>query len=272
MIDKFFVLSITYMRILFFFLLIYGHFMFSQNESLLIVKDSLTLKAVKLHGIDGYGNLYYTAQNNSFTKKTNKDQLTYSNFQLGELTSANPFNPLKINVFYRDFNTIILLDNRLAEIIRLDFNQIQPFRNLSNVSTGYDSTLWLFNQDTQQLELFDYSTLKTKLKTIPVQSQVLDLKSDYNYCYMLTERFLYIYNYFGSLIKKIENKGYQELNFSKGLILLRNNNDLYIYDESLNLIKPLKIPNLLIKQFLVTDETLYIYDDENLRRYQLKTP
>lgn len=261
-----------HMRTLCFFFLIFGQFTFCQIESRLMIKDSFKLKAVKLHGIDGYGNLYYTSKNNSFTKKTNKDQLTYSNFQLGELTSANPFNPLKINVFYRDFNTVILLDNRLAEIVRLDFNQIQPFRNLSHVSTGYDSTLWIFNQDTQQLELFDYSTLKTKLKTIPVQSQVLDLKSDYNYCYILTEKFLYVYNYFGSLVNKIENKGYEELNFSKGMLLLRNNNDLYIFDKSLNLIKPLKIPNLLIKQFLVTDETLYIYDDENLRRYQLKTP
>ena len=33
---------------------------------------------------------------------------------------------------------------------------------------------------------------------------------------------------------------------------------------------PITHPNLLINQFLVTNETLYIYNDEKLRRYQLK--
>ena len=248
-----------------------GGYVLAQDELPIKPIDSMLLQAHTIHGMDSFGALYFTAKNNSFTKKTDDTILTYSNFQLGEISSANAFNPLKINVFYKDFNTVILLDNRLAEISKLDFDQIQPFRNISHVSTGYDSTLWLFNQDTQQLELFDYLLSKTKLKTIPVQSQVLDLKSDYNYCYMLTERFLYVYSYFGSLITKIKNDGYTEIGFSKDFLVLKRDQELVLFKEDYTNYKTINLPNLLIKQFFLTDETLYIYDDEKLRRYQLKT-
>ena len=43
--------------------------------------------------------------------------------QLGEISSIDAFNALKTTVFYRDFNTVIILDNRLSEIMKIDFNQ-----------------------------------------------------------------------------------------------------------------------------------------------------
>ncbi|WP_411766647.1 hypothetical protein [Winogradskyella sp. A3E31] len=258
------------MKQLFFSFFLLANLLSAQDNITLKSIDSTLLNVKSINGIDNFGTLYYTTKDNSFIKRTTSQSLNYSNFQLGDITSSNPFNPLKINVFYKDFNTVILLDNRLAEISKLDFNQIEPFRNVSHVSTGYDSTIWIFNQDTQQLELFDYLILKTKLKTIPVRSQVLDLKSNYNYCYMLTENFLYIYNYFGSLITKVKNEGYTEIGFTKGSLFLKKENQLSIFNEETAELKELNHPNLLIKQFLVTNETLYIYDGELLRRYQLK--
>jgi hypothetical protein len=174
-------------------------------------------------------------------------------------------------LFYKDFNTVIILDNRLAEIFKIDFNTTQTYKNVSFVSTGFDSTLWIFNQDFQQLELFDYKTNTIRLKTVPVQSEVLDLKSDYNNCYMLTENYLYIYNYFGSLIAKHKNVGYERLAFSEAHLILKKANQLYILQKNKTDIQSIEHPNLLINQFLVTNETLYIYEDEILRQYQLKT-
>jgi len=42
----------------------------------------------------------------------------------------------------------------------------------------------------------------------------------------------------------------------------------YLKNNTWNFI-PIKLPNLLINQFFVTNETLYIYDDEFLHQYQL---
>ena len=220
-------------------------------------------------GIDNFGNLY-TVNQATFQKREETKTLTYSNVQLGNITSANTFNPLKINLFYKNFNTAIILDNRLAEIFRIDFNAKQPYRNISNISTGYDNTLWIFNQDNQQLELYDYKNNSIKATTIPIRSDVLDMKSDYNYCWVLAKNYLYVYNYFGSLLKKMKNDGYTEIVENGGHLILKKDNKLYYLKDSNGNPIPIKLPNLLINRFLLTNETLYIYDGETLHQFQLK--
>jgi hypothetical protein len=242
----------------------------AQKKITANIKDSIPLTAEHIFGVDTFGTLYYSTENNTFRKKTKDTTITYANFQLGKITSANTFNSLKINLFYQDFNTVIILDNRLAEIYKIDFNTVLPYINVSFVSNGFDNTLWVFNQDLQQLELFDYQTNKVRLKTVPVQSNILDLKSDFNTCFMLTENYLYIYNYFGSLIGKHKNDGFEKLAFSKAHLVLKKGEQLYILQKNETQIQPIEHSNLLINQFLVTNETLYIYRDEMLRRYQLK--
>jgi hypothetical protein len=227
------------------------------------------LKADDIISIDNFDTTYFI-DNNVFNKKSSKKTITYNNIQLGDVTSANAFNPLKINLFYKDFNTVIILDNRLAEIFKIDFNTVEPYKNISNVSTGHDNTLWLFNQDLRKLELFDYKTRTTRAQTVPVQSAVLDLKSNYNYCWLLTENNLYMYNYFGSLVKKIKNEGYTDLVESNENIILKKDNSLFYLKQNGDIPRPIKIPNLLINQFFVTNETLYIYNDETLQQFQLK--
>ena len=175
------------MQKLFYLLFLISFSVGAQEEITTTKKDSTAFNAKAIFGVDTFGTMYYTTDDNTFHKKTKDTTITYTNFQLSEITSANAFNPLKINLFYRDFNTVVILDNRLAEVFKIDFNTVQPYKNVSFVSTGFDNTLWIFNQDLQQLELYDYKTNKVRLKTVPIQSEILDLKSDYNNCYMLTE-------------------------------------------------------------------------------------
>jgi len=220
-------------------------------------------------GKDNFGNTYSINQA-TFYKIIDGKSLTYNNFQLGNITTANIFNPLKINLFYKNFNTAIILDNRLAEIYKIDFNIKQPYKNVSHISTGYDNTLWVFNQDNQQLELYDYKANTTRVTTIPLQSNVLDMKSDYNYCWLLTEQYLYVYNYFGSVISKLKNESYTEIVEDNGNLILKSGNQLYYLAKDTDVLIPINLPELLINRFLLTNETLYIYDGELLHQFQLK--
>ncbi|TCK67479.1 hypothetical protein DFQ05_1255 [Winogradskyella wandonensis] len=259
------------MKRIFYIILCLCSFSFSQENIELKLEATAELKAYKIFGVDTFGTLYYSDKNHSFYKKSTDTIISYANFQLGEISSANTFNPLKINLFYQDFNTMVVLDNRLAEITKVDFNTLSDYKNVTLISTGYDNFIWLFNQDLQQLELFDYLSKKTRIKTVPVQSQALSLKSDYNYCYLLTENYLYVYSYFGSLIHKIENNNFTDMAFSKGQLILKSGNNLFLLAKNSKELKTINTEDLLINQFLVTDETLYIYNDEKLRRYQLKS-
>ena len=227
------------------------------------------LDADTLVSVDNFGTTYFI-KNDVFYKKTSTNNITYNNVQLSNLYSANAFNPLKINLFYKDFNTVIILDNRLAEIYKVDFNALTPYKNVTHISTGHDNTIWLFNQDLQKLEVFDYKTNTTRAQTVPVNSPVLDLKSNYNFCWLLTKNYLFIYNYFGSLIQKIQNNGYTNMVESNGNIILKKDNSLFYLKKNQDQIIPIETPNLLIKQFFVTNETLYIYNTKILQQFQLK--
>ena len=243
---------------------------FSQEHIETSYVKKTEFKVEKLVSIDNFGTTYFI-NNDVFYKKDDTKTISYNNLQLSNLETANAFNPLKINLFYKDFNTVIILDNRLAEIFKIDFNTIQDYKNITHISTGFDNTIWVFNQDKQQLELFDYKTKTTRVKTLPVESEVLDLTSNYNNCWLLTENYLYLYNYFGSLIRKIKNDSYKKIAESnENIILKKAQNLFYLKKNEANPISIL-IPNLLINQFFVTNETLYIYNYETLHKFQIKT-
>ncbi|WP_452231068.1 hypothetical protein [Lacinutrix sp. MEBiC02404] len=254
--------------ILFYFLISVS--VFGQEPIAAIFQLKTELPSRTIIAIDNFGT-QYDLDHNILYKKDTENTISYSNVQLGEITSANAFNPLKINVFYKDFNTAIILDNRLAEIFKIDFNTTKPYKSVSQISTGNDNTLWIFNQDTQQLEVYDYKINKTRATMLPVQSTILDLKSNFNFCWLLTENYLYKYNYFGSLTQKIKNEGFTNIEEDNGNLILKKENSLYFLQKNTDQFLEIKIPNLLINQFLLTNETLYICHEKTLSKFQLKT-
>ena len=257
------------MRFIIKFLFCFSLIASAQDSVILEFVDKQAVNVDKIVNVNQF-NYYYSIENYAFQTRTNLGAIDYSNIQLGEITSANAFNPLKINLFYRDFNSVVILDNRLAEITKMDFNTLSPFRLVTHISTGNDNTIWLFNQNTQQLELFDYLTLKTRIVSLPILGEPLDLTSNYNFCWLLTDSQILTYNYIGSLLEKIPNDGFTKIVNSRENLFLLKENQLYFKAENSTSIVPVEHPELLIKQFLVTNETLYIYDGEFLHQYRIK--
>lgn len=257
------------MKNLLYIILFISAALFSQEKITATSIDEIPLKADRLGAIDNFGTHFHIT-GNTFYKVEPHQTLNYSNVQLGRITSVDAFNPLKVNLFYKNFNTAVILDNRLSEVFKIDFNTIQPYKNVTHISTGYDTTLWVFNQDLQQLELFNYKTNKTRATTMPVQSNVLDLESNYNYVWLLTEKFLYTFNYFGSTISKMENDNFMNISEDNGNLIIQKKDGLYFLAKETAQLVPIELPQLLIKQFLLTNESLYIYADETLHQFQLK--
>jgi hypothetical protein len=232
-----------------------------------LIKEQ-AIQADFIVSVDPFGTQFLISDN-VLSKQTNTKTLQFNNLSLGNITSADAYNPLKPNVFYEDFNTVIILDNRLAEVALINFNTISPNRNITHVSTGFDNTIWIFNKLTQQLELFDYKTNKSRITSLPIQGDVLEMVSNFNSCWLLTNKFIYHFNYFGSLITKIENKGYTNLSLIRDKLLLYKENKLFVQEIESKKSMSIALPELLIKQFFVTNETLYIYDGKILYQYQL---
>ena len=219
-------------------------------------------------GVDRFNSRYYI-KNGAIEKNQYGNIQSYSNLQLGKIDQVHIFNALKIAVLHKNFNSVVLLDNRMAEINILNFNNSLPYRLITEISYGNESALWLFNALTLQLELFDYKTQKTKLNTLPLEREIMALQSDYNNVYALTEFCFYHYNYTGSLILKMNHDGFDDFKLGSDFVIFKKENSLY-YSENINgKFQILKIPKKTIKQFFVMNQTLYIYDGELLYYYQL---
>ena len=219
-------------------------------------------------GIDTFGGLYYIKNQTLFMHKSGVVQ-NYANLQLGAIEQIEVFNALKIAVLHRNFNTMVLLDNRLAEINIIDFNTLSPLRTVSKMTYAQDHNFWLFNALTLELELFNYSSKKTLQKTLPIGENVITLQSNYNNVLALTSSSLSHYNYTGSLISKITHNGLEDFMLWGDYIIALKNNTLYTKTISADEFQILDIPKKTIKQFFVMNQTLYIYDGETLHQYQL---
>ncbi len=250
--------------VLIFFL---SHFTVAQvSESILNTKliSSTELEADELIRIDEFDNLYYL-KNNILYKNNKKETLSYTNTQLGKITSVDIKNPFKIVVFYGGFNTIILLDNKLNELTdRIDYNASPFSKNISFVSGSSNNNLWLYSSDDNTLHLYNYKTeeiqfISQSLSFNQSGFQAKKLVSSYKNCWLIGENNILQFNEYGTLLKEIQISNVADIGLLNDNFVYLKNNKLYKYDsDEVTLIKLEK--EISIESFYVNKNEIYIFD------------
>lgn len=257
------------MRIVFLFLFVcYQSTTLAQSYSVTKLKET-PLKAETFVGADNFQNLYYTARNTLY-KKSAKEVIEYAALNLGEITSVDLINPLKLIVFYQESNTVVVLDNTLAEIRRINFSAIENFRNVSQATNAGDRRLWIFNMDIQRLELFDYNQNKVITEFPPTLLPALELTSNFNVCWVKTQNSIDSYTVYGSLISTYPiNEQLHGIREYRGHIFAISEEKLYYKEKNATEFINIEIPEIKALQFSIKDEILYIYNGQILTSYRL---
>lgn len=131
-------------------------------------------------GRDPYGNLY-AIRSNDFIKIEHSRTLEYRNVAGGRITRVDITNPLLIVLFYADFNTVVLLDNQLNEVRRIDFNRLPGPVVVQAVGLASQNRLWLYDAISLKLALYDLNRNAFKPISIPLSQPPVDFNSDYNH-------------------------------------------------------------------------------------------
>jgi len=249
--------------------LIFFNFSFSQEIKTAFVSKT-PLKADQFIGADELENIYFI-KNNVLFKKGETEIFNYSNINLGVLTSVNIQNPFKIVLFYRDFNSVILLDNKLNELTnKIDFTTETLFNNVQFISASSENNLWLFADDSK-LHLYDY-----KNHTEQIQTQALvfyeksfvatSIKSTYKNIWVFDKNGAIQFNEYGSFIKYTKLESYDFINlFKSGFIYLNNNSLSYLAD---NKVFPITIDfKLPIKDIFINNGSVYTFDGKFIYHY-----
>lgn len=117
-----------------------GNDMKDMSSALFEVKVKPSLAEV-----DNLGRLYVVNDRNTIInyKPDLTEQYQYANKKSGTVTSLDVTNPLKIVVFFDDFNQVKILDNTLSLITELDLSA--RFADVSACSVTNDGNLWIFD-------------------------------------------------------------------------------------------------------------------------------
>ena len=258
------------MRIILFLYFLSIHCILYAQENISLLLKSKTEYNDSVQIAKSYSNSNFYLIKNSIVNKTSESTYTYNNIDLGELYKIDLFNPLQIKLFYKDQNSIVILDNKLSEIKKINFNYSNPLINVVAFSSANENNIWIYDEISMRLKKYNYIKGSFENIDIPIEGEVKSLKGNYNYCWLLTNNHLYKFNYTGSLIYKIQISEMDSFNFYKNNLIFVSNNNLFLFDESNGRIEKINYEKLLIKDFFVIDETLYIYDEDFLNQFEIK--
>ncbi|RXM45877.1 hypothetical protein [Flavobacterium sp. YO64] len=133
----------------------------------------------------GYG---YDIKNNVFRKVKGSEIFEYKNVSLGNITKVDIQNPLKIVLYYEDFNSVVLLDNQLNKMTEINFSQNSIPIIAGAIGMSTQNQLWIFNTLNQQIGLFDYLKNEYKTVSIPLTESIKYYQTDFNTFYWIDKK------------------------------------------------------------------------------------
>jgi hypothetical protein len=261
--KQFFILSL----LLFSMFSIWGQ---KKNTSLL---STQSISGDAFAGIDVLSNLYYI-ENNVFFKKNNTQLWQYKNLNLGKITKIDLQNPLKIVLFYEDFNSVILLDNQLNEIQKINFSEANPSIIVTAVGIASQNRLWVFDSLTQKLGLYNYLNGDFKSIATSFQGNFKYYESDFN-TFQWIDKTL---NWFScdvygkiTFMRKISYFDIIQI-INSNSVLFSKGEHLYFQDFKLNRTEEIQNVDKTFEFFTYKDEILSIFTNRQIKNYKIIIP
>ncbi len=109
-----------------------------------VAKIDTTAKSIYVDNLD---NVYLLSERDELLKYDNKGKLKwrYSNNRFGKLHSVDVSDPLRVILFFADFQQVVALNNNLNEIISYSFAKNGNLL-ISAIASGNNNSLWTFDR------------------------------------------------------------------------------------------------------------------------------
>jgi hypothetical protein len=259
---------------LIYFILLCSVYSFSQenNFSFSLLKTEL-IDADEFIGYDPFGYAYYL-KGNVFNKQDKQELFQYKNVALGKIKRIDILNPLKIVLFYENFNTIILLDNQLNETQKINFSENQTPIVASGIGLAAQNKLWVFNNLNQQLGLFDLTKNSFSPLATPFSKTIKFYHSDYNYFHWVdSSNEAYYCDLFGRITSLGTIPNADAVYFiSDYQFMYSIANQLYWVDFKKNINLPLTLNEKTFKSFTYKEQILTIFTEREIRTFKIQLP
>jgi len=261
-------------KLLFIFLFSASILGFGQSLKLVPIRiDSIAIKADQFIGLDTFKNYYY-CKNNVLFKKNEVASLQFQALSLGSITKVDILNPLKIIVFFETFNTVIVLDNQLNEVQRIDFSKLDSSIVVSAVGIAGQNKLWIFNSLKQQLGLYDLVTTQYQEIGNPIGEGFSYYQTDYNYFQWISKNKQWnTCNLYGKISNFTLDSTFTDCQIiAENKIIFLKDNALLVRDYVNDKLYQIEIVEKSLRNFYYKDQILSIFTDQGITNYKLTIP
>lgn len=222
--------------------------------------------------LDELGYLYVISDRNELIRydANLKEEYAYSNERLGAISSLDVNNPLKLLLFYENYQTIIVLDNLLGEVSRYNLFDL-GYNDINAVGISNDNNVWIYDPIDYKLKKLD-SSGKLISESITLYNEGLEyIRPSYlvekgNKVFLYDQDYgFYLFDNLGQYLSHIDLKGissYQVINQNN--ILFVKDDVMHTYDityKSYNVFKP--VGDYLsgdIDEILIDKNFIYLRD------------
>jgi hypothetical protein len=227
--------------------------------------------------VDNLGNIYFLSPENQL-KKLNPagDSLAVFNDvrRYGKIFSMDVTNPLKILLYYKEFETIVVVDRFLNIINIIDLRSLNIFQAKA-FGLAYDNNVWVYDELEAKLKrigddgtLIDQTTdIRQVVDSVPDPQVIID-QSGLVYLYD-SAKGVYIFDHYGAFKNHLPLVGWKDFSVIEKSMLGRNLQYFFRYkigdaDVQLEPIPPAYLPSLKIA---ILPSSIYVLKQKGLEIY-----
>jgi hypothetical protein len=189
---------------------------------------------------DNLGNIYLVreAELQKFNAQ-GKKMGRYSNLKLGDITSVDAMNPLKILLYYRDYQELVFLDNQLSTNGKTIPLEAINLEQASMVCASANNGFWVYDKRNNELVRFDETARKItntgNLKQILSDEVVPTAMREYNsYLYLnCPGSGIYVFDVYGAFTKLLPIKNISRFQPEGDIVFYFRNGFMCSYDQRL---------------------------------------
>ena len=247
--------------------------LWSQNRKATVTTLNFVASTEHFLGYDSFG-FFYTLSDNVFSKVGPTEKWEYKNVSFGTVTAVDLQNPLKIVLFYEDFNTAVLLDNQLNESQKINFSEITTPILATAVGLAGQNQVWVYNSLNQQLGLFDYLNKEYKTISVPLTAPIVTYTTSFNtFDWFDSSKNWYSCDIFGKITKKGNFKGFNMIQIvNADEILIQDSTLLMLYELRSEITTEIEIPEKTFKKCYYKDQILSIFTTAGIKNYKITIP
>ena len=230
-------------------------------------------KAVNANAIevDRLGNIYLI--NNNVVSKYDADMnflCAYDNYPAGSMSSLDVSNPFKIIVFYSEFNKLIYLDSKLAELLSPVMLDDAGLYNIKVVCTSVFGGFWVFDGQNSCVRRvnpnLEVSQQGTNIYDKLGDADVVAMRESINYLFLLTDDSkVLILDKFGNFYRAFETDGEcADFCIDNDILYYSRNGEIAAYDVADDRTVPIPTDGKKIDKFRIRHNLLYMLDGNKL--------